>query len=189
MSSDNKSTLTGSFCRCQKMTKAESNLDISPFPDSFIYVLSPFISDRLTLACSSTAVAACSQPPNLRWNLPDDTGLTRARERSRLTFFSLLFFLRDNIFSLNPEEQRNLFLVHVNTRAGERVMLPISGADVDGEAAAAAAAGFSPAAQRRLLIPLETRLEETKVRYTPEIRLMQLRLRRRRSRVQISASY
>lgn len=101
-----------------------------------------------------------------------------------LTFFSLSFFLRDNISSLNLQEPRNLFLF----RAGERVMLPTSGADVDGDAAAAAA-GFSPAAQRRLLIPSETTLEELKVRSTPEIRLMQLWLRRRRSCVRISASY
>lgn len=108
-----------------------------------------------------------------------------------LTFFSLPFFLRGNISSLNLPEPRNLFLFRVNARAGERVMLPITGADVgaDVDGDAAAAAGFSPAAQRRLLIPSETTLEETKVRSTPETGLMQLWLRRRRSCVQISASY
>lgn len=133
---------------------------------SFISVLSPFISDHLTLACSNTAIAAFSQPPNLRWNLLDDTGFMCARARSRLTFFPFVFPARQH-FLLEPGGAAEPFSL---SRA--RVMLRISGADVDGEGGGGGR--FSPSAKRRLLIPLETTLEETNVRYTPEIRLMQL---------------
>lgn len=96
------------------------------FP-SFTSVLSAFISHHLTLARSKAAIAAVSQPPNLRWNLPDDTGPSCARARSRLTFCPLGFPARRH-FLLEPEGAAEPFSL---SREHERLVLPLSGADVD----------------------------------------------------------
>lgn len=130
-------------------------------------------------------MAALFQPPNLRWNILDDTGFMCARGRYA---FNLVPFLLSHETTFSPLTSRNLLLFHANTCAWEHVELPISGADVEGEGSGGGGR-FIPEATRRLLIPFETTLVETKVRYTPEIPLMQLWLRRWSILVQMSGFY